>query len=77
MFTKAIREDRVIKGNWGSKILKDIKKAAMTKSYMRTNYIGNGVVLTRIAYEALGMRESLAPVASDTLLFAKIQERRQ
>ena len=47
VFTNAIRQDRIIKGNWGNKILKDLKKAASTKSYLRTNYIGNGVILTR------------------------------
>ena len=50
-----------MKGSWGNQILKDLKKTVATKSYLRTNYIGNGVILTRIAYEALGMREHLKP----------------
>ena len=77
VFTNVLRQNRTIKGNWESKVLKDIKKAVSTKSYQRTNYIGNGVVLTRIAYEALGMREQLNQVPADDELQAELRERRQ
>ena len=42
-------------GGLGFEILKNIKKAIQLKSYQRMGYIGNGVILTQIVYEALGM----------------------
>ena len=47
------------------KRLKDIKKAVQLKSYQRVGYIGNGVILTQIVYEALGMRNKIQPMPKD------------
>ena len=44
-----------MKADWGVKMLKDIKKVG--PYYQRTEYIGNGVILTHIVYEALGIRK--------------------
>ena len=52
-----------MKANWGVKILKDIKKAG--PSYQRIGYIGNGVILTHIVYEALGIRNKIQLMPHD------------
>ena len=66
----------MIRGNWGDKVLKDLKRAAQTKSYSLKHYMGNGTVLILITYEALGMREDLR-VLEDDLVLSEAQERRQ
>ena len=41
------------------KLLKDIKKTMQIRSYQRTRYIGNGVILREIAYEVLGVKNKI------------------
>ena len=53
----AVLKKQHMKVDWGVKILKNIKKAG--PSYQRTEYIGNGVILTRIVYEAFGIRNKI------------------
>ena len=57
MFSIAIVKKQQMKANWGVKILKDIKKGG--PSYQRTGYIRNGVILTCIVYEDLGIRNKI------------------
>ena len=56
------------------KILKDIKKAR--PSYQRIGYIGNGVILTRIVYEALGIRNKIQWMPPDEELLEAIESQR-
>ncbi|MCO5596512.1 hypothetical protein L7F22_050575 [Adiantum nelumboides] len=77
VLTKVQQHGQMMLGDWGNRLLKDLKKAVASKSYQNLHYIGNGTVLTRIAYEALGMRDKLQPMPSDAELFKKISERRQ
>ena len=63
-----------MKADWGVKILKDIKRAA--PSYQRTGYIGNGVILTRIVYEALGIRNKIQWMPPDEELLWAIESQR-
>ena len=63
-----------MKADWGVKILKDIKRAA--PSYQRTGYIGNGVILTRIVYEALGIRNKIQWMPPDEELLEAIESQR-
>ena len=64
-------------GDWGQKILKDAIRAAQTKSYKETSYIGNGVVLTRIIYEALGMKYDFKEMPRDQVFLETLEEKRE
>ena len=63
-----------MKVDWGVKILKDIKKAG--PSYQRTSYIGNGVILTCIVYEVLGIRNKIQWMPPDEELLEAIESQR-
>ena len=56
------------------KILKDIKKVGPL--YQRTDYIGNGVILTCIVYEALGIRNKIQLMPPDEELLEVIKSQR-
>ena len=77
VFTLANKKNEPIKGNWGKKILNDIIRVAHTKSYHKTCYIGNGVILTHIIYEALGMRAELKPMPRDEDILTNITKQRE
>lgn len=68
VFSAAYKKNKTIRGNWGDKILKDLKRAALTKSYSNKHYMGNGTVLTLVAYEALGMRDQLKELEDDEVV---------
>ena len=74
LFSMAIVKKKQMKADWGVKILKDIKRAA--PSYQRTGYIGNGVILTRIVYEALGIRNKIQWMPPDEELLEAIESQR-
>ena len=67
LFTLAHKKNRVILGDLATKVCKDIIRAVHNKSCQKATYVGNGVVLTRIIYEALGMRERRKPVPAPTM----------
>ncbi len=77
IFNLAVKLNKTFRGDWGLKILKDIKRTAANESYQKTGYMGNGAILTRIAYEALGMRDELKDMASDEPIFQEIAARRE
>ena len=54
--------------------MKDIKK--VRSSYQRTGYIKNGVILTRIVYEALGIRNKIQWMPPDEELLEAIESQR-
>ena len=74
LFSMTILKKQQMKAGWGVKILKDIKKAG--PSYQRTGYIRNGVVLTRIVYEALGIRSKIQLMPHDKELLETIESQR-
>ena len=59
------------------KILKEIKKAASSQSCAKNKYYGCGAVLTRIAYEVVGMTDSLRPMQEDSEILKGIEQQRQ
>ena len=63
-----------MKADWGVKILKDIKRAG--PSYQRTGYIRNGFILTRIVYEALGIRNKIQWMPPNEKLLEAIESQR-
>ena len=63
-----------MKADWGVKILKDIKRAR--SSYQRTSYIGNGIILTHIVYEALGIMNNIQLMPLDEELLQAIKSQR-
>ena len=64
-FLMESKQQNDFKGDWGSKILKELRKAASSKLCIKNRYIGCGPVLTRIAYEAVGMTEDIKPMIAD------------
>ena len=45
-------------------------------TYQRTGYIGNGVILTQIVYEALGIRNKIWPMPKDAEVLQEIKSQR-
>ena len=52
-----------MQGDWGEKIIKDIKRGL--GSYENTEYIGCRTMLTQIVYKALGMQGELKRLELD------------
>ena len=73
-FSMASKKNRTFKGDWGMKILKEIKKAASSQSCAKNGYYGCGAVLTRIAYEAMGMTDLLQPMQEDMDILKDIKK---
>ncbi len=76
IFSTSIKQNMPFKGDWGTKILEELKRTVANESYQKTGYMGNVVVLTCIAYEALGMREDLKEIREDQHVFQEIAVRR-
>ena len=74
LFSMAILKKQQMKADWGVKILKDIKKVG--PSFQRIGYIKNEVILTRIVYEAIGIRNKIWLMPSDEELLEAIKSQR-
>ena len=55
IFLMVYEKNKVMLGNWGENILRDLRRSINTQAHEKIGYVGCATVLTKIVYHALGM----------------------